>query len=297
MDSSTLWQQTLQEYQQKGVIAISCEEIDAETRLQTLSEAEPPPPVAAFLQRWRQTSHDSWQALLQNAITVNPGIVKQLTSASFLQPLRALLASAEYAAILCQTHADWREKQQWSYLFQLKSPQDQNIEEASYIVLHIPASPQEIAAAEAVLRLTLPPSYRCFLSITNGLGIGTFSITGIYGAGPTRANWDAVVLNQWSECEKYRHEIAAEWRSFQGVYDYERIMDWERGENSFGSDETILVPFAYTYETWCFDRTRSNENGEYPVMLWDHETREASESYADFPAWFSNEIVPYLFDE
>lgn len=295
MDSGTLWRQTLQEHQQKGVIAVSCEETDAEARLRTLAEAELPTSVAAFLQRWRQTSHDSWQALLQNAITVNPGVIKELASSSLLQPLRSLLASAEQVAILCWPSTPWREKQQWSYLFEPKSPRGE--EASSYIVLHTPATPQEIAAAEAVLRMALPPSYRCFLSVANGLTIGTSGAAGIHGAGPMHANWDTVVLNQWLECEKYQHEIAAQWRSFQGLYDYERIMDWERGENSFGSDETILVPFAYTYENWCFDRTRPGENGEYPVMFWDHETREASEYHANFSSWFSNEIVPYPFDE
>ena len=85
--------------------------------------------------------------------------------------------------------------------------------------------------------------------------------------------------------------------AFLGVYDYERIMDRERGEDSFHSDETILVPYAYTYEHWCFDRTRQNENRDYPVMFWDHETRGATERYRDFGDWFAGEVESYLFGE
>jgi hypothetical protein len=194
----------------------------------------------------------------------------------------------ERIAILCWPPTTWRKESRWSYLLQLRSLRE---EESSYIVLHAPASSQDIAAAEAVIRSKFPPSYRQFLLLANGQGIGALSIVGIHGAGPTLANWDAAVLNNWFECEKHQHEIAANWRHFQDLYDYERVMDWERGENSFGSDETILVPFAQTDEAWCFDRTRPDANGEYPVLFWDHETREAAEYFADFSTWLIKEII------
>src|SRR5215468_9863782 len=78
---------------------------------------------------------------------------------------------------------------------------------------------------------------------------------------------------------------------------YERIMDRERGEDTFLMDETTLVPFAYTSDEWCFDRTRQNENVDYPVMFWDHETRGATERYRDFGDWFVGEVESYLFGE
>jgi hypothetical protein len=43
-------------------------------------------------------------------------------------------------------------------------------------------------------------------------------------------------------------EIAAQWRASQGVYDSERSLDRERGEDSILPDETALIPLAYTYE-------------------------------------------------
>jgi hypothetical protein len=105
-----------------------------------------------------------------------------------------------------------------------------------------------------------------------------------------------VLLNQSMECAKY-HEVAASWRAFQGTYDYERIMDRERGEDTFRSDETVLIPFAHTYEDWCFDRTRPDSAGEYPIVLWDHERREATDMYPQFDAWFAAEVESYLFGD
>ncbi|MDQ2907636.1 MAG: hypothetical protein M3Y81_29355, partial [Chloroflexota bacterium] len=96
------------------------------------------------------------------------------------------------------------------------------------------------------------------------------------------------------QCDQHQ-EIAASWRSFQGVYDYERIRDWENGEHTFLSDETTLVPFGYTYETWCFDRNRPEPDGDYPIIFWDHETRQARDAYPDFSRWFAGEIESYLF--
>ncbi|MGH7488910.1 MAG: hypothetical protein ACREMY_25405, partial [bacterium] len=80
-------------------------------------------------------------------------------------------------------------------------------------------------------------------------------------------------------------------------YASERVMDRERGENNFRSDETALIPFATTYEDWCFDRTRPDRAGEYPVVLWDHELRTAEDRYPNFSAWFAGEFERYLFGD
>lgn len=298
MDKDTLWQQELQKYREKDIVAIDCDEADAEAKLLAHANGELPPSVGAFFHRWQQTSRDPWQALLQSAAMANPGVIKELASAAFLQPLRSLLAHVEQAAILCWPPTTWRKEQRWGYLFQLRAPRDS--EESSHIVLHSPASPQDIAAAEAVIRLNLPPSYRQFLQITNGLGFclsDTRALSWICSVGPAHVHWNTVLFNDWFECEKHQHELAASWRSFQNAYDYERIVDWERGEKIFDPDEAIMVPFAHTYEAWCFDRTRTDANGEYPVMFWDHETCEASEYYADFSAWFAEEVESYLWGE
>lgn len=293
MEAEQKWQQALQECRDAGFRLFPLDQSFSEAALHSLAE-EPSPAVIAFARLWNQAAPDAWQTLVQSAASVNPGVIEDATTPPLLEPVRALLARAEYAAAAWGHPDNWQSPLQWGYLLQIRSRHAGRAPE--HILLHAPASPADIAAAEAALRMKLPPSYRRFLMLTNGLGIGIRELTYIAGAGPARADWNPVVLNQWLECQPY-HEIAAMWREFQGVYDYERIQDWEGGVNTFLSDETVLVPFAQTYDAWCFDRTRQRADGEYPVMFWDHETREASERYPDFLAWFAVKAMPYLFDE
>jgi hypothetical protein len=164
MDKDTLWQQNLQKYQEKDIVAINCDEADAEAKLLAHTNGEIPSPVDAFFHRWQQTSRDPWQALLQSAATANPGVIKELASAAFLQPLRSLLAYVEQAAILCWPPTTWRKEQRWGYLFQLRSPRDG--EESSHIV-------------------------RQFLQITNGLGFclsDTRTLSWICSVGPAHVH-------------------------------------------------------------------------------------------------------------
>lgn len=292
MQRERIWQQTIQEYRARGIRLIALEEEDAETRLPSIAQGTPPAPIETFLHRWKQDSSDPWHVLVPGAARLNPEVTEELTPAMLLGAFRSLLTRVEQGAILCWPPNQWDAFPRWGYLFQIASPDPEGASE--HIVLHAPASSEDIRAAEAVLRLNLPPSYRRFLLLANGLGTTPDERSWIFGAGPQRANWKAVVLNQWLECE-HHFEITAYWRAFQGTYDYERIRDWEHAKNTFLSDETLLVPFAHTFETWCFDRTRPGRNGEYPVIFWDHETRKAHDSYEDFSSWFMGEIEPYLF--
>lgn len=292
LDKETVWKQTMQEYHARRIQLIALEESDAETRLSSITHGTPPAPIGTFLHLWKQGLADPWHVLVQSAAILNSEVTEELTPAMLLGSFRSLLARTEYGAIVCWPPNQWYAFPRWGYLFQIASPRPGGTSE--HIVLHAPASSEDIRAAEAALRLTLPPSYRRFLLLANGLDPRPDEISWIFGAGPQRANWKAVILNQWFECE-HQFEIASSWRAFQGTYDYERIRDWENAENTFLSDETILVPFAQTCETWCFDRTRPGTNGEYPVIFWDHETREARDSYDDFSSWFTREIEPYLF--
>jgi hypothetical protein len=52
-----------------------------------------------------------------------------------------------------------------------------------------------------------------------------------------------------------------------------------------------------TYEHWCFDRTRQDENGDYPLMFWDHKTRGVTERYRNSSPWFAGAVESYLFGE
>jgi SMI1 / KNR4 family (SUKH-1) len=293
LEAEQLWRKTLQECSAKGFSVFPLDQPFSEAALHRFAE-EPSPAVVTFARLWDQTAPDAWQTLVQSAASVNPEVIADVTRPPLLEPVRLLLTRAEYAAIVWGHPDHWQSPLQWGYLLQI--PPRRAGGETWHFLLHTPASREDIAAAEAALRLKLPPSYRRLLMLTNGLGIGITELTYIGGAGPARADWIPIELNQWLECAPY-HEIAAMWRQFQGVYDYERIRDWEEGRNSFLSDETILVPFAQMSDAWCLDRTRQQADGEYPILFWDHETREASERYPDFLAWFAGEIEPYVFDE
>lgn len=264
------------------------------TEWSRLSAEEPPLPVRTFTQLWAQHTLDSWQVLVESAASVTPSIANEVAKPSALGSLRSLLARVEQAAVVFGYPSNSTSPDQWGYLFHVRHAQRVGV--YKQVLLHPPASEQDIVRAEHVLALQLPHSYRRFLLLTNGLGLSEQELSYVCGAGPRRANWTAVQLNQWNVGNP-QHEVAASWRAFQGIYEYERIMDRERGENTFRSDKTVLIPFAHTYEAWCFDRTRPDSNDEYPIALWDHERREATDCYPNFDAWFAEEVEPYLFGE
>lgn len=261
-----------------------------------LSAEEPPLPVRTFTELWaQQSAHhvvDPWHILVESAASVTPTLRDEVVEPSALGPLRSLLARLEQVAVVFGHPGNWTSPDQWGYLLQVRHAQRAGV--YAHVLLHPPASAQNLAQAEHVLAFPLPRSYRRFLLLTNGLGLGEREASYVCGAGPQRANWTAVQLNQWLECAR-QHEVSASWREFQGTYAYERIMDRERGEDTFQSDESALIPFASTYEQWCFDRTRPDSSGEYPIVLWDHELREATDRYPQFDAWFAREVEPYLF--
>jgi SMI1 / KNR4 family (SUKH-1) len=262
-----------------------------------LTNNEPPAPVRTFAQRWLETPDDPWQVLLDSVAAANPEALAEIEEdPRSIRGVFSLVSRIERVAIAHAGTIRWDEEDPWGYLVQFRHARD--AERYTQVMLYPPAPPADIRQSEHVLNLPLPTTYRRFLLLTNGLQLGASGpfMHDIYGAGPRHANWTYVLLNYWSECEKFL-EIAAQWRGFQGNYQYERIMDRERGEDSFLSDETALVPFTYTYEHWCFDRTRQSYPGEYPVMFWDHETRGATERYRDFGDWFAGEVESYLFGE
>jgi hypothetical protein len=53
---------------------------------------------------------------------------------------------------------------------------------------------------------------------------------------------------------------------------------------AFGGDE-----YGNQY---CFDKTDKDENGEYSVVFWNHETGQYSGVYANFIDWL-NKMIEY----
>jgi SMI1 / KNR4 family (SUKH-1) len=294
VEQESSWQVALDRCIHAGFHVLALDTAPTTPEWSGLSAEEPPLPVRRFIQLWTQHTLDPWHILVESAATVTPGILDEVAEPTTLETLRSLLARVKQAAVMFGHPITWTAPNQWSYLLHVSHARRTGVYEQA--LLHPPVSAEEIAQAEHVLAAPLPPSYRRFLLLTNGLGLGERELSYVCGAGSQRANWTAVQLNLWQECAR-QHEVAASWREFQGIYAYERIMDRERGRDTFRSDESVLIPFAYTYGQWCFDRTRPDGAGEYPIVFWDHELREAADRYVHFDAWFAEEVESYLFDE
>lgn len=289
VDSSHIWQATLQACRAAGIDVMPLGVPLTDAALELLADAPPPRAVRAFADAWTQPKPNPWEAVTRSATIINPGTTVDAGKSGSAACLRDLVARSECAAVAYGQTQEWSSPDQWAYLLQLRQPQEKRL----HLLLHPSAAAADVVGAEHTLNLALPPSYKDFLLLTNGLGFGPIEERYICGAGPARARWRPVQLNAWLECAG-QHEIAAFWRTFQGQYAYERIRDRERGENSFLSDETALVPFAFTNAIWCFDRTHRDSTGEYPVVLWDAEVREARGGYPDFAAWFADQMATFV---
>jgi hypothetical protein len=157
-------------------------------------------------------------------------------------------------------------------------------------VAHAPATLEQIQQTEAVLGMRLPPGYRRLLVCTNGLGLSLDELSFICGAGNARAPWHEILSFQKLTFPRYEyHEVSTYWLQWQDVLEYER--ERQTGITTFLSDERVCVPFAHTIDEWCFDRSQPDEQGEYPILFWDHELREATREDADFEAWFRGEVL------
>lgn len=289
MLTQQVWQRALHECRAAGIDALPLGMSLTDAAWELLADAPPPPAVRAFADVWTQQRLDPWETFVRSAAVINPYILQEDTLSGAVRQLRLLVERIEYAALAYGQSSEWTSPDQWAYLVQIEHAEG----ESRHLLLRPPATEADIARAEHVLNITLPPSYKSLITYTNGVGLGPVEHHYICGAGPGRAQWKPVALNLWPECAG-QHEIAALWREFQGTYAYERIQDRERGENTFLSDETALIPFAFTNGIWCFDWTQPDTTGELPVVFWDHETRQARAVYPDFAAWFADQMNMFL---
>lgn len=248
-----------------------------------------PVPTFHFLQNLSQPHLSVWDAFILSIRQVHAQI-------EVFPPLEHFLMHATNVAVIYGEFYAWESPDKWKYLFQMNDPSDVN--KQLYFVAQPPATLKHIHQAGTVLGMQLPPSYVHFLEFTNGLGLGAGpdEFYFICGAGEARAFWDDVVnfRSLTSTIHEY-HEISSNWLQWQDTLSYERERDRETEITSFASDERVYVPFAYKGDEWCFDRSNPNENGEYPVLFWDHELCEATWKYADFASWFID-IVSNLSD-
>ena len=295
MQSVRVWQEALQSLNVQGFHVVPLDTPVTLPEIQRLIGEAPPRNVIEFFQLWQKNQDDPWEVFMGSLTPGDTLIQREREEIAPGYPLRRLINRAEHAAIVWGNRAALISPDLWAYLLQLRPKQPDG--NPNKIRLHLPAAPSTITAAESVLGMTLPPSYTHLLALTNGLGLGFSEYEGIAGAGPQRAVWEPVVANDWIHCAPYE-EVTARWRQFQGVYASERERDQEEGVNSFLSDERPLVPFLWTAygDIWCFDRSRQQADGEYPIMYWDNEKREATERYSNFTSWMEHQLERMVFE-
>ena len=251
-----------------------------------LSGLDVPVPTLHFLQNLSQLHLSVWDALVLSIRQIHPQFQEEV----FL-PLKHALMHATNVVVIYGNFYPWTSPDKWKYLFQMNDLSDPK--KLVYLLAQPPATLHHIHQAEQILGMRLPPSYINFLTFTNGLGLGVYpeEFYCVYGVGEARALWDDVVQFQSTNALILDyHEISSNWLQWQNILAYERGRDRETGINTFISDEHVCVPFARTGDEWCFDCSKPNEQGEYPILFWDHELCEATWKYADFASWFTDTV-------
>lgn len=144
-------------------------------------------------------------------------------------------------------------------------------------VCGVPATDDDIAAAEAILGCAFPPSYRAFLRQVGGLSLPphlgvVHDIVGLHGdAGdePTAAADDDHAGAAWPAALRrggvVEHTLAA------------------RRSHRLGDNLVVVGLGAGSREWFCLDVRRTDEDGECPVRLYDAGDRALDgEFYSDF---------------
>jgi len=239
------------------------------------------PSTRTFVEQLADPEQSIWRAFFLSIQSVH----KEMKEDDVFAPLRLLLDRAVHVAVLYGEHRAWKSPDAWSYLFEIDDPIGSD--SPRYFIAHAPATLEHIRQTEKVIGMKLPPQYVRFLTCTNGAGLALDELEYICGVGDARAAWDTVVnFDVFAIPRDSYHEMAWYWQEWQQVLAYERQRDDETGISTFRSDERSLVPFAYLADDWCFDRSQLSQEGESPVLFWDHEMREAKNAYPDFQAWF-----------
>jgi hypothetical protein len=244
-----------------------------------------PHPVRDFMQQLSDPNQSIWSAFLHSVHSIHPDVSEK----DIFSLLKGLLEQAVNVVILYGEHHLWKSPSRWSYLFQVRNPEDRTI--STYLLAHPPATFQNIRQAENILRAKLPTMYVDFLKITNGLGLNAQESRFLCGIGDTRAIYEKTTFSDKALSQPPYHEIASYWFQWQEVFVYERQRDVETGINTFQSDEKLYIPFAYTSDNWCFIRQEQSSLIENPIFFWDHEDRKATLVYQNLQEWFESIVV------
>ncbi len=280
----TIWEDALQEYRTHGFLVFTREDLFA-ISLDDVIETKPiSPSTVAFLRCLSRPTCTLWDAFFTGILTVH----NNMPETAIFPPFRYLIDHTVQIAVLYGEHPAKKSPDRWSYLLGIR---DENRNKNIYCIAHAPASSEHIREAETILEMKLPLTYTSFLQCTNGLELDLHGCYFVSGVGRARARLDEVLSSPNPAAESFTyHEIASYNLMWQSVLQYERQRDQETGINTFLSDERVCVPFASTYDDWCFDRSCAHENNEYPILFWDHESRQATWQYPDFETWFVHEV-------
>ena len=270
------WLEAQEAMRKDGLRLIEIESTTERTQVEVFFQQPLPDPAQVFLDHFQQNGN-IWEALVQSAVSVKNHLKDGIFSASFFPTLQQILSESKHLAIFQGQSGIWGSPDPWGYLI------DTQALSMSQIILHLPVSPAVFDEVETRLQIRLPKSYRQLLSFSNGIGRGPRELSYICGAGPQRANWTAFEDEPF---KKSFHEILFEWHQWISIYEYANEEDVANEENIFQTNYHTLLPFAYTFDAWCFDLSDTRTDHDYPVMIWDHEDRSATLKANNFAEWF-----------
>ncbi|MDX2087251.1 MAG: SMI1/KNR4 family protein [Kofleriaceae bacterium] len=133
-----------------------------------------------------------------------------------------------------------------------------------------PVPEAEISAAEEALGVTFPPSYRTFLRTFGGIAIPPHLgiVHDFVGVGPTPPEGGDVV----------KRTLTA------------------RAERKLG-DHLVVVGMGAQYQEWfCLDVSRSQPNGEYPVLMFDARDNALDQQFYEDFGQMLQEVMGFVAD-
>ncbi len=132
-----------------------------------------------------------------------------------------------------------------------------------------PVAESAIAAAEQALDVTFPPSYREFLRTWGGIALPQHLgiVHDFVGVAPTAADGDVVA------------------RTLRA-----------REERKLG-EHLVIVGMGAQYQEWfCLDMSRPQNNGEYPVFLYDARDNALDQQFYDDFGQMLEEVMGFVAD-
>ena len=136
-----------------------------------------------------------------------------------------------------------------------------------------PVPESQISAAEEALGVTFPPSYRTFLRTFGGIAFPPHLgiVHDFVGVQPAPEGTDATV-------DVVNRTLAA------------------RAERKL-ADHLVVVGMGAQYQEWfCLDVSRSQPNGEYPVLMYDARDNALDQQFYDDFGQMLQEVMGFVAD-